>query len=92
MKYLASWQGVVHSAMSSYFDLVGRCYQVTLLGRPAIQMACDHCLAYLCVPGFKHRLQKCYSWKKYDWLKNRLFFISENFLGILDRLCAETMC
>ena len=29
--------------------------------------------------------------KKYDWLKNRLFFITENVLGILDRLCAELM-
>ena len=29
--------------------------------------------------------------KKNDWLKNRPFFITENFLGILDRLCAEPM-
>ena len=36
--------------------------------------------------------RKYYSWKKYDWLKNRPFFITENFLGILDRLCAEPMC
>ena len=35
--------------------------------------------------------RKYYLWKKYDWLKNRLFFITENFLGILDRLCAEPM-
>ena len=29
--------------------------------------------------------------KKYDWLKNSLFFITENFLGILNRQCAEPM-
>ena len=58
MKYLASWQGVVYSATSGYFDLVGWCYQVTLSGRPTIQLAGDLCLAYLCVLDFKHRLQK----------------------------------
>ena len=35
--------------------------------------------------------RKCYLWKKYDWLKNRLFFITENFMGILDRQCMEPM-
>ena len=58
MKYLASWWGVVYSAMSGCFDLVGRCYRVTLSGWPAIQLVCALCLAYLCVPDFKHRLQK----------------------------------
>ena len=56
-----------------------------------IQLACDLCLAYLYVPNFKHRLQKILLVEKNDWLKNRLFFITENFLGILDRLCAEPM-
>ena len=35
--------------------------------------------------------RKYYLWKEYDWLKNRLFFITENFLGILDRLCMQPM-
>ena len=56
MKYLAGWQGGVYSATSSCFDLVGRCYRVTLSGRPTIQLAYDLCLAYLCVLDFKHRL------------------------------------
>ena len=58
MKYLAGLRGVVYSATSDCFDLVGRCCRVTLLGPPAIQLACDLCLAYLCVPDFKRRLQK----------------------------------
>ena len=53
MKYL-----VVYSATSGYFDLVGRCCQVTLLGQLAIQLACDFYLAYLYVSNFKHQLQK----------------------------------
>ena len=31
-------------------------------------------------------------WKKNDWLKNRPSFITENFLGILNRLCVEPTC
>ena len=53
---------------------------------------CDLCLPYLYVPDFKHWLQKMlFGEKKNDWLKNRPFFITENFLGILNRLCAEPM-
>ena len=55
MKYLASWRW---GCLFGDFDLVGRYYLVTLSGRPAIQLACDLCLAYLCVPNLKHRLQK----------------------------------
>ena len=92
MKYLASCSGVC-SATSSCFDLVGWCCWVTLFGRPAIHMACDLCLAYLYVPNFKHLLQKILLVeKKNDWLKNRPFFITKNFQGILDRLCMEPMC
>ena len=58
MKYLAGRRGVVYLATSGCFDLVGRCYQVMLSGWPVIQLAGDICLAYLCVPDFKHRLQK----------------------------------
>ena len=35
--------------------------------------------------------RKYYLWKKNDWLKNKPFLITENFLGILDRLCVEPM-
>ena len=58
MKYQASWWGVVYLATSSCFDLVRRRYWVMLSGWPAIQLAGDLCLVYLCVPDFKHWLQK----------------------------------
>ena len=41
MKYLASWQGVVDSATSDCFDLVGRCCRVMLSRRSTIQLAGD---------------------------------------------------
>ena len=50
--------GVVYSATSDYFDLVGPCYRVTLSWRPTIQLTGDLCLVYLWVSDFKHRLQK----------------------------------
>ena len=37
MKYLAGWRGVVSSATSGCFDLVGPCYRLTLLWWPTIQ-------------------------------------------------------
>ena len=52
---------------------------------------CDLCLLYLCVPNFKHWLQKILFVKKNDWLKNRPSFITKNFLWILNRLCMEPM-
>ena len=58
MEYLAGSRGVVYSATSGCFGLVGRCCQVTFSGRPRIQLACDLCVAYLYVPNFKRRLQK----------------------------------
>ena len=85
MKYLADWQGG---------RLCGdKCCHVMLLGQPVIQLACNLCLAYLYLPNFKHRLQKILLVEKkmIGW-KINLFFITENFLGILDRLCAEPMC
>ena len=53
---MAGWRG--RGCSCGCFDLVGQCYWVTLSGRMAIQLECDLCLAYLCVPDFKHRLQK----------------------------------
>ena len=48
---------------------------------------CDLRLLYLCVPDFKHQLQKILFVEKNDWLKNRPSFITENFLKILKRQC-----
>ena len=86
MKYLAGWRGVVYSAANGCFDLVRRCCRVTLSGRPAIQLACDHRF-----PTSNTGSRKYYLWKKNNWLKNRPFFITENFQGIMHRLCADPM-
>ena len=51
--------------------------------------SCDLRLPYLHIPNFKHR--ETLFVKKNDWLKNRPFFITENFLGILNRVCTEHM-
>ena len=52
----------------------------------------DGRLPYLYVPNFKQHLQKILFVEKNDWLKNRPFFIAENFLEILNRVCTEPMC
>ena len=95
MKYLAGWWGFVYLATSGCFDLVGRCCRVTLLGQPEIQLVRDLCLAYLYLPTSNTGSRKYYLWKKMIGWKISLFFITENFLGILDfyaqSLCAEAM-
>ena len=53
--------------------------------------SCDLHLPYLYIPDFKYQLQKTLFVEKNDWVKNRPFFITENFLGILIRVCAEPM-
>ena len=53
--------------------------------------SCALCLPYLYIPHFIHRLQKTLYVEKNDWLKNWLFLITENFQGILNRVCAEHM-
>ena len=75
MKYLAGWRGVVNSATSGCFDLVGPCYSMTLSWRPTIQLAGDLCLAYLCVPDFKHRLQKILLVEKIWLVEKQTFFL-----------------
>ena len=54
---------------------------------------CDLRLPYLYLPDLKHRLQKIQFVKKKKMIgwKIDLFFITGNFLGILNRLCAEPM-
>ena len=69
IKYLSGWRGIVYSVTSGCFDLIGRCYQATLSGRLVIDLG----LAYLCVPDFKHRLQKMLFVKKI-WLIEKNFF------------------
>ena len=92
MKYLASWWWWQCLFSNKRLLWSGR---TVLLGdalwTAAIQLVCDLCLAYLYLPNFKHRLQKIILVEKHDWLKNKPFFITENFLGILDRLCTEPM-
>ena len=93
MKYLASWWGgvVICSVTSGCFDLVGWCCRVMLLGWLAIPLACDLCLAYLCVSDFKHQLQKILLVEKIWLVEKWTFFITENFLGISDILCLEAI-
>ena len=81
MKYLTGWWEGIYSVTSGCFDHVGRCCRVTLSGQPVIQLACDLWLAYLCVPDFKHRLQKILLVEKI-WLAKKLtFFYYWEFSG-----------
>ena len=88
MKYLATWRGlsIRRQAVSLIWSdsVIGWCSR-----HGCIQLACDLCLAYLYLPNFKHQLQKILLEEKNDWMKNKPFFITENFLGILDSLCVE---
>ena len=92
MKCLAGWREVIYSAISGCFDLVGWCCRVTLLARPTIQMPVWPLLGlFICSRLQTSAPENTTCGKKNHWLKNRSFFITENFLGILDRLCAEPM-
>ena len=93
MEYLASWRAVIWSGANSCFDLVWQCCQVALSAMAGgFNCPCDFHLPYLYIPDFKHQLQKTlFVGKKNDWLKNRPFFITENFLGILNWVCTEPM-
>ena len=92
MKYLAGWwEGVVYSAMSGCFDLVGRCYQVTLSGRSVIQLAGDLFGLFMCSRFQTPAPENAACGKNMIGLKIYFFLITENFLGILGRLCAEPM-
>ena len=73
MKYLASWQ---------VFIWLGD----TLSDSWWFNCQCDLRLPYLYVPDFKKKILFV---EKNDGLKNRPFFITENFLGILNRLSME---
>ena len=80
MKYLAGWRAVIWSVASGCFDLVWRCYRVTLSETAEFHCPCDLRLPFLYVPDFKHRLQKILfvekkkmiGWK-IDFFKLRIF-------------------
>ena len=98
MKYLASWLTFIWSAESNCFDLVWRCFQVTLSATAGDSTACviSACPIYV-IPGFKHRLQKILFVEKKKMIgwKIDVFFITEYFWGFwIDNawsLCAEAM-
>ena len=92
IRLLNEWRGGIFSATSGRFDLVWGCCWVTLLPWPGIQRPVWPLLALLiCSLLQTPAPENTICGKKNDWLKNRPFFITENFLGILDRLCAEPM-
>ena len=93
MEYLAAWQADIWSTASGCFDLVWQCCQVTLSATTDDSTApvTSDCPIYL-FPTSNTGSKKHYLWEKNDWLKNRRFFITENFLEILNRVCAEPMC
>ena len=91
---MAGWRGIVYSATSGCFDLVGWCCQVTLSVTVGDSTACvtSACPIYM-FPTSNTGSRKYYLWKKMiGWKIDLFFFITENLLGILDRLCAEPMC
>ena len=92
MEYLAGWRAVIWSAASCCCDLVWRCCRVTLSPTADDSTACvTSAFPIYIFPTSNTGSRKYYLWEKNDWLKNRLFFIIENFLGIWNRLCAEPM-
>ena len=94
MKYLAGWWGVIYLATSGCFDLVGRYCQVMLLAQLAIQLLVWPLLGlFICSQLQTAAPENTTCGKKMiGWKIAFFFFITENFLGILDRLCAEPMC
>ena len=91
MKYLAGWREVIYSATSGCFDLVGWCCRVTLLARSAIQQPVWPRLGlFICSQLQTSTLENTTCRKQVIGWKID-FFITENFLGILDRLWAEPM-
>ena len=76
MEYLAGWRAVIWSAASGYFDLVWRCYRVTLSATAAIQLPVWPPLALLISSRLQTQApENTICGKKKDWLKNKPFFI-----------------
>ena len=92
MKYLAGWWGVVYSATSGCFNLVGWCYRVTLLwGAGDSTGVCPLFGLSMCSRFQTPALKIATREKNMIGWKIDFFFITENFLVILDRLCSEPM-
>ena len=68
-----------------------RCCWVTLSATVAIQIPVWPPLALFICSRLQTPAPEILFVEKNDWLKNRSIFITENFLGILNRLCAEPM-
>ena len=87
MKYLAGWRGVVYLATSGCFDLVGWCFGWRSRDSRRFNWRVSSVWLIYVFPISNTG----YLWKKNIGRKIDLFFITKNFLGILDRLCAEPM-
>ena len=67
---------------------------LTVLSSDALSNGCEYVTSVWPIyifPISNTGSRKYYLWKENDWLKNRPFFITENFLGILNRVCVEPM-
>ena len=88
MKYLAGWREV---SIRGCFDLVGRCCRVTFLARSRFNCRVTSAWPIHMFPTSNTGSRKYYLWEKIIGWKVDLFLITESFLWILDRLCAEPM-
>ena len=92
MKYMADWRGlsirrqavtlIWSDGIVGWRSLDGRRFNSRVTSAWPISL----------FPTSNAGSRKYYLWKKMIGWKIDLFFITENFLGILDRLCAEPMC
>ena len=90
---ISGWlTGVVYSATSSCFDLFGRYCRVTLFGQADDSTVVLPLFGlFICSQLQTPAPENTTSGEKMIGWKINLFFITENFLGILDRICAERM-
>ena len=87
MKYLAGWWG-----LSIWRQAVALIWSEGVVRWLSFKWRVTSAWPIYMFPTSNTGSRKYYLWKKNDWLKNRPFFITENFLRILDRLCMEPMC
>ena len=93
MKYLTGWQAFIWSVASGCFDLVWWCCWWRSQWWLEIQLPVWLPLALFMCSRLQTLAPKntiCGKKKTIGW-KIDLFFITENFLGILNRLCTEPM-
>ena len=93
MKYLARWRGGVYirwqAVASIWSDGVVRWHSSTSWW---FNWCVTSAWSIYMFPTSNTSSRKYYLWKKIIGWKIDLFFITENFLRILDRLCVERMC